>query len=66
MNWDQIEGRWKELRGEVRQHWGRLTDDDLEVIHGERDKLVGMLQKRYGYERDKAETEVSRWRETLH
>lgn len=66
MNWDQIEGQWKELRGMVRQQWGRLSEDDLEVIHGERDKLVGLLQKRYGYARDRAEREVRSWREALH
>lgn len=61
MNWDLIEGKWKEMKGRVRDQWGKLTDDDLESISGKRDQLVGRLQQRYGMQRDAAESEVDRW-----
>ncbi len=59
MNWDQLEGGWKQFRGSVREKWGKLTDDDLDVIAGKRDKLVGQLQKQYGYTKEKAEQEIN-------
>jgi uncharacterized protein YjbJ (UPF0337 family) len=58
MNWDQVEGNWKQFKGQVQQKWGKLTDDDLDVIEGKREELVGRIQKRYGYEKDKVEREV--------
>ena len=58
MNRDIFQGKWKQLRGQVKQWWGDLTDDDLKEIEGNRDKLVGKLQERYGYTRDKAQLEV--------
>lgn len=58
MNWDQVEGNWKEFKGKVQQKWGQLTDDDLDEIQGKRTELVGKLQKRYGYEKEKAEKEL--------
>jgi len=58
MNWDRIEGSWKELKGKVKEKWGELTDDDLEQAAGRRDQLIGALQRRYGYERDRAEREL--------
>jgi uncharacterized protein YjbJ (UPF0337 family) len=61
MNWDQIEGKWKELKGKARSKWGKLTDDDLENAAGKKDVLVGRLQQRYGYKRDQAEKEVDTW-----
>jgi len=48
MNWDQIEGKWKEMKGRLREKWGNLTDNDLEMIAGRRDQLIGRLQIRYG------------------
>ncbi|MGE3539356.1 MAG: CsbD family protein [Candidatus Tectimicrobiota bacterium] len=60
MNADILKGKWKQLRGEMKQWWGNLTDDDFNSIEGERDKLVGRLQERYGYARDEAEAEVER------
>jgi len=48
MNWDQMEGKWKQAKGAVKQKWGKLTDDDLDVIAGQKDKLVGRIQERYG------------------
>jgi uncharacterized protein YjbJ (UPF0337 family) len=58
MNWDRIEGSWKELKGKVKEKWGQLTDDDLEQAAGRRDQLIGILQRRYGYDRDRAEREL--------
>ena len=58
MNWDRIEGSWTELKGKVKEKWGQLTDDDLEQAAGRRDQLIGALQRRYGYERDRAEREL--------
>ena len=61
MNWDRIEGNWKQLKGRVRERWGKLTDSDYEQIAGSRDKFVGSLQERYGYTKDKAEKELDEW-----
>jgi len=61
MNWDQMEGKWKQAKGAVKQKWGKLTDDDLDVIAGNRDKLVGRIQERYGLAKDAAENEVDSW-----
>jgi uncharacterized protein YjbJ (UPF0337 family) len=65
MNWDRIEGNWKEFRGKAKTAWGRLTDDDLDVIDGRRDQLEGRLQSQYGYAKDKARTEVDSWLRNL-
>ena len=61
MNWDRIEGNWKEFKGKVKAQWGDLTDDDMTVIEGNRDQLEGRLQERYGYAKDKARQEVNSW-----
>lgn len=58
MNRDQLEGKWKQLKGEAKAKWGRLTDDELDQIEGNAEKLVGLLQERYGYQREKAKEEV--------
>ncbi len=58
MNWDVIEGQWKNLKGNIREKWAKLTDDDYELIGGKKDKFVGKLQERYGYGKDEAEKEV--------
>ena len=58
MNWSQLEGNWKQFKGEIRARWGRLTDDDMDVILGNREKLLGRLQERYGIAREEAEAEV--------
>jgi uncharacterized protein YjbJ (UPF0337 family) len=60
MNEDILQGQWKQLKGQVRQWWGKITDDDLEEIAGRKDKLLGMLQERYGYTRERAEEEVNK------
>jgi uncharacterized protein YjbJ (UPF0337 family) len=61
MNWDRIEGNWKQFKGQVRQQWGKLTDDDLDVIAGKRDELIGRIQEAYGMQRDEAERQVASW-----
>lgn len=58
MNWDQIEGQWKDLKGSVREKWAKFTDDDVELIAGKKDRFVGKLQERYGLAKDRAELEV--------
>ena len=58
MNRDRIEGEWRELKGKVKERWGKLTDDDLDVIAGQREQLIGTLQQRYGSARDAIEHEV--------
>ncbi len=59
MNWNEIEGKWEQFSGKVREKWGKLTDNDLTVIKGKRDQLVGKLRERYGYAQDQAEKEAS-------
>ena len=58
MNWNQIKGDWKKLGGRIKEAWGKLTDDDLKVIAGHRDQLLGAIQKQYGIARDEAERQV--------
>jgi len=65
MNWDQIEGKWKELKGRARSSWGELTDDELDQVGGRKDELVGRIQKRYGVEREEAERQVNDWANKL-
>lgn len=62
MNWDQIEGKWKQMKGSVKERWGKLTDDDLDTVAGKRDQLAGRLQERYGITKEQAETEIDQWR----
>jgi uncharacterized protein YjbJ (UPF0337 family) len=61
MNWDRVKGNWKEVQGQAKQQWGKLTDDDLTVIKGRREELEGTLQKHYGYAKDKVTAEVDNW-----
>jgi uncharacterized protein YjbJ (UPF0337 family) len=61
MNWDQIEGKWQQLRGSAKQQWGKFTDDDLNYIAGKRESLVGRLQERYGFARDEALRKADEW-----
>ncbi|HEY8358457.1 MAG TPA: CsbD family protein [Ramlibacter sp.] len=58
MNQDRIQGRWKQLKGKVKEQWGKLTDDDLDVIDGRRDQLLGRIQARHGLARDEADSEL--------
>lgn len=61
MDWDRIEGNWKQFRGKVKEQWGKLTDDDLDVIEGNRDQLEGRLQERYGKAKDDVRKDVDTW-----
>ena len=58
MNQDRIQGRWKQLKGKVKEQWGKLTDDDLDVIAGRRDQLLGRIQQRHGLAKDEADRQV--------
>jgi uncharacterized protein YjbJ (UPF0337 family) len=64
MNWDRIEGNWKQLKGRVKAQWGKLTDDDFDVVAGRRDQLAGKIQERYGIAREAAEEQVRRFEST--
>jgi uncharacterized protein YjbJ (UPF0337 family) len=65
MNWDRIEGNWNQFKGNVREKWGDLTNDDLDRIGGNREQLIGRLQERYGLMRDQAERHVDAWARDL-
>ena len=59
--WDQVKGNWHQMRGEAKQQWGKLTDDDLTYVEGSMDKLVGKLQDRYGWAKEEANAKVNQW-----
>jgi uncharacterized protein YjbJ (UPF0337 family) len=61
MNTDQMSGKWKQMKGAAKQHWGKLTDDDLEVIAGKREALIGKLQERYGMAKEEAQRKADEW-----
>ena len=61
MNWDRIEGNWKQMMGSARERWGKLTDDDWHTVGGKKDQLIGKLQERYGYSREQADRELDDW-----
>jgi uncharacterized protein YjbJ (UPF0337 family) len=61
MNWDQIEGKWKQLTGSARERWGKITNDDWETIAGKKDQLIGLIQERYGIARSEAEKQADEW-----
>ena len=61
MNWDQIQGNWKQVTGKVQAQWGKLTDDDLNVVAGRREQLAGVIQERYGVAKDEAEKQLTEW-----
>lgn len=65
MDWDRIEGNWKQFSGKAKQHWGELTDDDLDVIDGNREELEGKLQAKYGKSKDEARQEIDEWKNSL-
>jgi len=65
MNWDRVAGDWKQFKGKVKEKWGKLTDDDLTRINGNREQLEGLLQQRYGYAKDKVKQEVDGWNDPL-
>jgi len=61
MNSDQLNGNWQVVKGKIQKQWGRLTSDDLDVIEGNRKEIIGRIQARYGYAKDRAEREVDEW-----
>ena len=63
MNWDQIEGNWKQFKGEMKEKWGKRTDDELDVISGKKDKMIGKLQERYGIAQNEAEAQLKKFQE---
>lgn len=65
MNWETIEGSWKEMMGNVKEQWGKLTDDELTQIAGKRDRLAGIIQKKYGLAKDAAEEQISKFEKKL-
>ena len=65
MNWDQIAGNWKQIKGVVREKWGKLTEDDVDVIAGKRDILLGKIQEKHGIAREEAEKELKAWEASL-
>jgi uncharacterized protein YjbJ (UPF0337 family) len=65
MNWDQIEGKWKQLTGSAKERWGKLTDDDVQALTGQKDHLVGKIQERYGIAKAEAEKQADEWSRAL-
>lgn len=61
MDWNRVEGNWMQIKGKIKEQWGKLTDDDIAQINGRRDQLEGKLQERYGYEKDRVRNEVDGW-----
>ncbi len=61
MNWDRIEGNWKQMKGKAREQWGKLTDSDWEQVAGKKDQLVGRIQERYGISKDEAQKQADAW-----
>ena len=66
MNWDRVEGNWKQFKGQIKEGWGKLTDDDISIINGKRDQLIGKIQERYGCAKDEADRQVKDWETRLH
>jgi uncharacterized protein YjbJ (UPF0337 family) len=62
MNSEQLQGKWKQLKGSVKERWGKLTDDDLDVVAGKRDQLIGKIQERYGIAKEVAQKQVDDWK----
>ena len=65
MNWDRIEGNWKQFKGSALQQWGKLTDDQLDVVAGKRDLLLGRIQEAYGITRDETEKQLAEWQNRM-
>ena len=65
MNWDRVEGNWKQFKGKVREKWGDISDDEIDQVAGKRDQLIGRIQERYGIAKDEAEKQVDDWSRNL-
>jgi len=63
--WDMIAGKWKQAKGEVQKQWGKLTDDDLAQVEGDREKLLGRIQERYGMTKEEANREIDEWADKI-
>jgi uncharacterized protein YjbJ (UPF0337 family) len=61
MNSDQLQGKWKQVKGSIKERWGKLTDDDVDIINGQNDQLVGRIQERYGIAKEEAQRQVDEW-----
>jgi uncharacterized protein YjbJ (UPF0337 family) len=61
MNWDQMQGKWTQMKGSIKEQWGKLTDDDLEQINGREEKFIGKVQERYGIAKEEAKRRVEEW-----
>jgi uncharacterized protein YjbJ (UPF0337 family) len=61
MDWNRVEGNWKQFKGKIKEQWGNLTDDDLDQINGRREQLEGKIQQRYGYAKDQVRRDVDDW-----
>lgn len=61
MDWNRVEGNWKQLKGRVKEQWGKLTDDDIDQINGRREQLEGKIQERYGIEKDRVKKDIDDW-----
>lgn len=61
MNWDRIQGEWKQMLGHTKERWGKLTDDDLNIVAGRREQLAGKIQERYGIAFEEAEKQIAEW-----
>ena len=66
MNWNEVEGKWNQLKGSAREKYGKLTDDDFQVIAGKKDRFIGKLQERYGMAREQAEKDLNSWLQGVH
>jgi uncharacterized protein YjbJ (UPF0337 family) len=66
MNWNEVEGKWNQMKGTVREKFGKLTDDDLQVIGGKKDQFLGKLQERYGIAREQAQKDLDNWLQSVH
>jgi uncharacterized protein YjbJ (UPF0337 family) len=65
MNWDQLQGKWRQVKGSAKQQWGKFTDDDLEYIAGHRESLIGKLQERYGWAKEEAQKKADEWMKSM-
>jgi uncharacterized protein YjbJ (UPF0337 family) len=61
MNWDELEGKWKQVKGLVKEKWGKITDDDLDVMTGKKEQLIGKIQERYGITKEEAQRQIEGW-----
>lgn len=66
MNWDRVQGNWKQFKGKVQEQWGKLSDDNIDVINGRREMLAGKLQESYGITKDEAERQIKDWETSVN